>query len=45
MIQKSKKKLKYLENEKSFWAEIEDIFHFLEGFQLSKIVSESRVHL
>ena len=46
MTKKSRKKLKYLENEKSFWGEIKRIFlSFLKGFQLQKIVSDPIVCL
>ena len=37
-------KLKYLENEKSFWREIKNIFYHFD-FQLPKIVSDLRVRL
>ena len=44
MTRKSKQKLKYLENEKSFWREIKNIFYHFD-FQLQKIVSDLRVRL
>ena len=42
MTKKSKQKLEYLKNEKSFYGEMKDI---LKGFQLPKIVSNLRVRL
>ena len=46
MSKKSTQKLKYLENEKSFWAEIKnDFLSFLKRFQLPEIVSDLRVCL
>ena len=45
MIKKSRQKFKYLKNEKSFKGEINSIFlSLLKGFQMSKIVSDLRVH-
>ena len=37
MTKKSRQKLKYFENEKSFWGEIKSIFSFWKGFQLPKM--------
>ena len=47
LTKKSRQKLKYLENEKSFWGEIKSIFnHFLiNGFQLPKIRHTESVSL
>ena len=46
MTKKSRQKLKYLENEKSFWGEMKNnekhFSSFLKGFQLPKIVSGLR---
>ena len=36
MTKKSRQKLKNLENEKSFWREINIIFHFLKGLSAAK---------
>ena len=43
--QTSWQKLKHLEDEMSFWGEIKHFSSFLKSFQLSKIVSDLRVHL
>ena len=45
MIKKSRQKLKYRENKKSFWGEIKSIFIIFKGFQLPKIVSDLGAHL
>ena len=45
MNEKSKQKLRYLENEKSFPGEIKNISLFLKDFHLPKIVSDLRVGL
>ena len=45
LTKKSKQKLKYLENEKSFGGKIKSIFDHNKRFQLPKIVSELRVRL
>ena len=46
MTKKSRQKLKYLENEMSFWVEIKKHFSsFLKGFQLPKVVSDLTVRL
>ena len=46
MTKKSRQKLKYLENEKSFLGEIKKHFSsFLNSFQLPKIISDLRVRL
>ena len=43
---KSRQKLKYIENEKSFWDEIKSIYSsFLKGSRLPKMVSDLRVRL
>ena len=34
--QKPWQKLKYLENEKSFWGEIKSIFHHFKGLSIAK---------
>ena len=36
MTKKSRQKLIYLENEKSFWVEIKSIFHHFKGLSISK---------
>ena len=36
MTKKSRQKLKYLENEKSFWGEIKSIFHHFKGLSIAK---------
>ena len=45
ITKKSRQKVKYLENEKSFQGEIKNFSSFSEGFQLPKIVSDLRVRL
>ena len=45
MSKKSRQKLKYLENEKSFLGEKKHVSSFLKGFQFSTIVSDLRVRL
>ena len=37
MTKKSRQKLKYLENKKSFWGEIKSIFHFQRDFNCQKL--------
>ena len=46
MTKKSRQKFKYLENEKSFlrWNK-KHFSSFLKGFQMTKILSDLRVHL
>ena len=36
MTKKSRQKLKYLENKKSFWSEIKSIFHHFQGLWVAK---------
>ena len=38
MTKKSRQKFKYLENEKSFYDEIKNIFHHFEGLLLKQII-------
>ena len=45
MTKKSRQKLKYLENKKSFWSEIKSLFHHFKGLSVVKIVSDPRVRL
>ena len=45
MTKKSRQKLKYLENKKSFWSEIKSLFHHFKGLSVVKIVSDLRVRL
>ena len=45
MTKKSRQKLKYLENEKSFWDEIKNFSSFLNSFQLPVIVSDLKMSL
>ena len=46
LTKKSRQKLKYLENEKSFWSEKKNHFSsFLKSFEFPKIVSNLRVCL
>ena len=45
MTKRSRQKLKYTENEKSFYGEIKSIFHHLKAFQSPQIVSHLRVCL
>ena len=44
MTKKSRQKYKYLENKKSFWGEIKNIFQYIfKGLSVVKIVSDLRV--
>ena len=45
MAKKSRQKLKYLENQESFYGGIKSILIILKGFQLLKIVSDVTVRL
>ena len=46
MTKKSREKLKYLENDKSFWGEIKSIFHHFEGLSMAEsCLRPENVHL
>ena len=45
MAEKSRKKIEYLQKEKSFSGEIRNIFHHFKGIQLAKTALDLRVRL